>query len=384
MTIEHFDFKELMEKEAVKKPDVPEKEPEKRNAPIDRRKFIKLFGLGVLAAAMGVRGDLEEREKSVSQQKKETLSEPVKKTSASTTKREIDIADQNFPLEEGGTCEAPRTSTGTASPVQNEVVRDIPKKADEEPLRELSFEEALKEIERNPERFLQQHGFMSEYFNKNTPEECEAFYGYVITKARGFYEGHDKRMNLIGRAFQKVAKCAPIIFEAAEKHQVPYGVALGIAILESKCDPNLVSRAGAKGIMQLMPETARTYGLKVEKLVDERENPRKNIQAGIRHLRDLYSYFGRWDLAALAYNTGQGSFRKSLKKEFGKGPEDRVTNEEVRASGINCARIYQRGISKNYYSASAEAHLRMYLWYLQESRAGEVAENERKFRNPAE
>ncbi len=79
-----------------------------------------------------------------------------------------------------------------------------------------------------------------------------------------------------------------------------------IAEVESNFDPNAISSAGAAGIFQLMPDTARRFGLKVEDDIDERFDPLKNARAAARYLNFLKNYFGNWHIAIIAYNAGEG------------------------------------------------------------------------------
>ncbi len=69
--------------------------------------------------------------------------------------------------------------------------------------------------------------------------------------------------------------------------------------VESRCNNAAVSPKGARGLMQLMPDTARLYG------VTDAHDARANIDAGARYLRDLLAYFaGNVELALAAYNAG--------------------------------------------------------------------------------
>jgi soluble lytic murein transglycosylase-like protein len=78
-----------------------------------------------------------------------------------------------------------------------------------------------------------------------------------------------------------------------------------VALVESGFDARAVSRAGAQGLMQLMPQTARDYG------VADAFDPLANLQAGARHLRDLLDQFqGDLTLALAAYNAGAGAVRR--------------------------------------------------------------------------
>jgi hypothetical protein len=94
-----------------------------------------------------------------------------------------------------------------------------------------------------------------------------------------------------------------------ERHCVRYGVdpvlARAVIQVESNFDPQCVSRRGARGLMQLMPQTARRYG--VHSIFD----PEQNIRGGVRYLSDLLRMFPR-DLprALAAYNAGENAVYK--------------------------------------------------------------------------
>ena len=77
-----------------------------------------------------------------------------------------------------------------------------------------------------------------------------------------------------------------------------------IAEVESAFDPDACSESGAMGLFQLMPATARRYGLRIWP-VDDRRDPAGKARVAARYLRHLHVRFGTWPLAVAAYNAGE-------------------------------------------------------------------------------
>lgn len=115
---------------------------------------------------------------------------------------------------------------------------------------------------------------------------------------------------------------------AAEHHAVDEALVRAIVHAESWFDPGAVSHAGAEGLMQLMPETQRRFG------VADPFDPVANISGGVAYLAELLRRYGQdWELAVAAYNAGP-----SAVDEHGGVPPFSETREYLRRIRILRAR----------------------------------------------
>lgn len=89
---------------------------------------------------------------------------------------------------------------------------------------------------------------------------------------------------------------------------------LFLAMAESNFKLRAYSRKRASGLWQFMSYTGKTYGLRIDRYVDERRDLVKSTKAATQYLKKLYSDFGKWYLAAMAYNCGEGRLRRAIKK----------------------------------------------------------------------
>jgi len=108
------------------------------------------------------------------------------------------------------------------------------------------------------------------------------------------------------RDFEKNrVKYTPTIDRIARHYQLPTAFVHAVVTAESAYDPEAISRAGAVGLMQLMPDTAKRYGVR------NRRDPSQNVDGGIRYLRDLLQMFNNDAVLALAaYNAGENAVKK--------------------------------------------------------------------------
>ena len=109
---------------------------------------------------------------------------------------------------------------------------------------------------------------------------------------------------------------APFIEKVLEENEVPVELSY-LCLVESQYNSRTISHAGAAGLWQLMPETARLMGLKVNSAVDERFDPYKSTEAAVKYLKYLHSIFNDWSLAVAGYNMGPGRISNLIKE--GKG-----------------------------------------------------------------
>ncbi len=104
---------------------------------------------------------------------------------------------------------------------------------------------------------------------------------------------------------EKAAPYMDIIQEASAKYGIPVNVIMGVIKAESDFNPQCLSSAGAAGIMQIMPENAREFGM------TDIYDPYQNIMCGTDEIaRHLKTYNGDLKLALAAYNTGPGNVAK--------------------------------------------------------------------------
>lgn len=104
---------------------------------------------------------------------------------------------------------------------------------------------------------------------------------------------------------QRATRYMPTVKNLAEQQELDPALVKAIITVESCFDTRAVSRAGAHGLMQLMPSTARNYG------VHNRFDPEQNLKGGIRHLRDLMDiYRDNLQLTLAAYNAGVHNVKK--------------------------------------------------------------------------
>jgi hypothetical protein len=119
----------------------------------------------------------------------------------------------------------------------------------------------------------------------------------------------------------------PIIEPILLKYEVPDDFKY-LAVIESGL-VNAVSPAGARGIWQFMPETAKEKGMEVNEVVDERYHLEKSTEAACKYLLEAKAKFGSWTLAAASYNGGMTGVNKQIAMQQVESYYDLLLNDET-------------------------------------------------------
>ena len=148
------------------------------------------------------------------------------------------------------------------------------------------------------------------------PTEIELRYSadvkkYIDADLKNEY-GRKQLSELLGRCSFYLPIFEKVLKDAGLPEELKY-----IPVIESKLKEQVTSPRGAGGLWQIMPATARGYGMQVNASVDERKDPYKASEKACRILKESYDMFGDWSLALAAYNCGPGNVRKALRKAGG-------------------------------------------------------------------
>ena len=127
--------------------------------------------------------------------------------------------------------------------------------------------------------------------------------------------------------FKRAEKYFPVIEPILKKYGVPDDFKY-LAVIESGLI-NVVSPAGARGVWQIMPATAKENGLEVNENVDERYNLEKSTEVACKYILKSKESLGSWTLAAAAYNAGNFGMSKRLEEQQVSNYYDLLLGEET-------------------------------------------------------
>ena len=134
-----------------------------------------------------------------------------------------------------------------------------------------------------------------------------------------FFKDDPRGRQVLGIWTRRSGRYRELVRRTLRKKGLPEDL-VWLAMIESSFDPTARSVAGAMGLWQFMPETARAYGLSIDRWADQRLNPEAATEAAAEFLGDLHRRFGSWELAMAAYNMGYwgvaGSVRKYNTNDF--------------------------------------------------------------------
>lgn len=149
---------------------------------------------------------------------------------------------------------------------------------------------------------------------RRLPVVMEMPYNSVVQKFIDQYSGRLRRT--VSYALGAGNFYIPIFEEALDYYGLPLELKY-LPVIESALEPKAKSPAGAVGLWQFMLATGKRYDLKVNSLIDERQDPYKSSWAAARYLRDLYKIYRDWNLVIAAYNCGPTNVNKAIHRANG-------------------------------------------------------------------
>ena len=177
------------------------------------------------------------------------------------------------------------------------------------------------------------------------PLEVKPTDRYLHHKLKDYLNGGRSTARMLARAERYFPTFEAALCEQGLPEDLKY-----LAVVESMLRPTVKSQVGAAGMWQLMPATARAYGLRVDYLIDERMDAEKASVAAARMLRDLHDAFGDWHLVIAAYNAGPGRVRADIRRSGGVTDYQRVRPYLPRETRNYVAGFVAAAYTLNHYA----------------------------------
>lgn len=129
---------------------------------------------------------------------------------------------------------------------------------------------------------------------------------------------YSTRTDYIHRTVQRASRYLFHVVEELEKRNMPTELAL-LPFIESAFNPQAISTAKASGLWQFMAATGHDFNLRQNAFKDDRRGVLDSTDAALNYLERLYGIFGDWQLVLAAYNWGEGSVQRAIKKQQAMG-----------------------------------------------------------------
>lgn len=132
----------------------------------------------------------------------------------------------------------------------------------------------------------------------------------LVANHTAVYASHPESL---ARTGERASRYLFYVVQELEKRGMPTELAL-LPVIESEFNPQAYSRAKAAGMWQFIPSTGRHYNLKQNAFRDERRDVVASTNAALNYLQILHDRFGDWQIALAAYNWGEGSVQKAIRR----------------------------------------------------------------------
>lgn len=183
---------------------------------------------------------------------------------------------------------------------------------------------------------------------ERTEQATESATAALREYANRYWRGREDNLR---RALERLGQIRPVLEGILESEGLPKSL-VAVVLVESAANPLALSPKEARGLWQIIPATARQYGLTVDSGRDDRIHIEQATRAAARFLRDLYEKFHDWPLVLAAYNTGKQAVERAVQKsgrdDFWSLSSQRLLPEETRnyvPAVLSAMRLFGDGLA---------------------------------------